>query len=304
MQPGDAARLRRRRDDVGAAAENERRQLDAGEVGRQVEAEERADGSLAVLPLARGDHLAGQLDVTGLRVAPEAEPGEEEAEVALGHELPADGPPPGHALEQPSQPARRTGSVLASVDMSTMPAARAPPPARGSAPRTPGRRCRPSSARRARRRAGPAARARVRTSSARLSMRVPARPGGRLAVAAVVERDAAETLLGELLELLHPHARRERHAVGEEDRRALAAADRVDARRRRGSRKRHALVERRDERLARVAVGSPPHAGDDRPLDGVGGAREPGDGAGGEAHAARRASGRLSTRRPRDRPRS
>src|SRR5262249_51207773 len=50
-----------------------------------------------------------------------------------------------------------------------------------------------------------------------------------IAVATMVEADAAEALLGKTLELLDPHPRRKRHAVREEDGRALPAAHRVDA---------------------------------------------------------------------------
>src|SRR6266511_3485071 len=51
----------------------------AGNVGGQVETEQRLDRGGALVARARRDHLAGQLDVAGLRVAPEADASEQEA---------------------------------------------------------------------------------------------------------------------------------------------------------------------------------------------------------------------------------
>ena len=75
----------------------------------------------------------------------------------------------------------------------------------------------------------------------------------------------------------------------EEDRRALAAADRVDAAAV-VTRVAHRLVERRDERLAGVGIGPASHAGHDGPLDRVGGAGETRRRAGDDTRAQQRTS--------------
>ena len=103
---GDAPRLRRRGDDVRAPAEHERGHPDLGQLVGHVEADERGHGLLARRLRARRDHLPDELDVTRLRVASEADAGEEEAEVLLGHQLVGRRPAAGEALEHLAQPAR------------------------------------------------------------------------------------------------------------------------------------------------------------------------------------------------------
>src|SRR5262249_11415001 len=106
--------------------------------------------------------------------------------------------------------------------------------------------------------------------------------------------DAAEALLGKTLELLDPHPRRKRHAVREEDGRALPAAHRVDAPAV-VARVPPGLVEGGDQWLAGVGGGAAAGTADDGALDRVGDAGEPGGGPGDDARspqgAARPAGG-------------
>ena len=77
----DQPRLGGRREQVGGADDHQRRHLDLRKVVGEVETDQRAWCVEPGLGRALGEHLAHQLDVARTRVAPEAEPREQEPEV-------------------------------------------------------------------------------------------------------------------------------------------------------------------------------------------------------------------------------
>ena len=228
-QLGDAPRLRRRCDDVGAPADHERRDPDLG----QLAVRSRPTSAVTASWLAAFGHAAiiSRTSSTWLACGSRPKPMRARKKPRFGWVTARrpSGPPPVRRSNDLAQPSARRTGTSSRESRAARCRARARRRPRGSATRTTAPRCRPSSGRRAPRRAGRGARARCGRRRRGSRSSDPLSPALGIAVAAVVERDAPEPLLGQRLELLHPGPHRERDAVREHDRRALAAADRVDA---------------------------------------------------------------------------
>ena len=212
---------------VGAPHQHEGRHVDRRQSRGEVEAEQRGGGGAGRVTAARREHLAGRLDVARVRVVAEADPCQQEPEVAGTHERGEVGTQAREPFERLAHAAGVTDQVVRRGRLQHQPAHALVQHVRVTdgeglhrhpAHRVPDQHH--------------VAQVEALEHAAKVVGQVVDRVAGvaghRLAVPAGVEGHRAEPCGGERLELLRPDARREGDPVAEHHRRPVSPRDGVD----------------------------------------------------------------------------